>query len=553
MSSACIRIAVCMLVLVSIGNAADFDKRAKHIIEWGAKQKTTNPKQGFWYAQARFANGMNEEARKMVNYHLDKLHPHDPGFQLWACMDTYFRWKHKYDAPLLDKTKRTMLKTIYFARKNNKLTENKILMLTAACYLSRQAWPDAKFASRWLPDDPDGKKLLLEKMEEYTHRGEREHNSPTYYVHHYGPFRSIADFAKDPVMKNKCALTCEWMLAAAAPQWLDGHWAAPTRRIYKPFRAQNEYRASTYMLWLYFGGPAPIGEGRENAFGIMPAISRYRPPKLFVDIANDRSKEYVHREMHDGGNMKFFTTTYMTPEYAVYSMAEDIPKWPRYNNQVQRWGVCWKRKTGKSVFFVLHPSNTKVKNMGATQFEQVVQHKGTLLSVFDIPEKDPNPHLRGYIPGSPKAVVDESSKGRIYLDYGNVMIAMRLTQSFKIVRGDQFFQTPAKQAGLVVEVVPRNRYATIQKFRAAVAPKFDAAKWTPHPKPSLSYSAIDGTNLEIQFNGTRLVNDVNQLQLQKSWPLLHNPWMHQNHNGDILKIEHAGTTRTYDFKRWKVR
>ena len=173
--------------------------------------------------------------------------------------------------------------------------------------------------------------------------------------------------------------------------------------------------------------------------------------------------------------------------------------------------------------------------------------------MFDIPVKDPNPHLRGHIPGLPKARIDESSKGRLFLDYGNVMIAMHLTQPFKQKAGEEHFQTPAKHAGLVVEVVPGGRYSTVQKFRDAVAPKFAAIKWTPEPKPSLAYASIDGTTMIITFNGPRLVNGVDQVQLQKSWPLLNNPWMHQDYNDDILKIQHGGRTRTYDFKQWTVR
>ena len=40
------------------------------------------------------------------------------------------------------------------------------------------------------------------------------------------------------------------------------------------------------LLWLYFGGPPPIKEGRENAFAIMQAISGYRPPQILVGHEN---------------------------------------------------------------------------------------------------------------------------------------------------------------------------------------------------------------------------------------------------------------------------
>lgn len=520
------------------------------LLDWAASRSDADPKYGFWNVQARFAQGKTQAAREMAGQLLEALHGDDPGFQLWACMDTYLRWEAQLDAPLKARFRQKMLETRYFDRSQAALTENKELMLAVSAYLARQAWPGSAFASGFSAGDPSGKNLLLGKMEEYVHRGEREHNSPTYYVFHYGVFRSLADLASDAEVRNKAALTAEWLLAAAAPQWLGGHWAASTRRIYTPFRAQNAYAAATWSHWLLFGGLAPAGPGNEFEFTVQSAVSPYRLPALLGDIARDRSREYLHRETHFGDAMTFFSTTYMTPGFAVFSMREAMSRWPRYNDQVQRWGVCWNRPAGKSVLFVLHPTDTKVAGLGATPYERVLQHQGTLVSVFNVPADDPNPDLIGYVPGNPEGAVNLSASGTLYLDYGNVMLALHLTRGFAWQTGAERFTLPAGKVGLVLEAVPGNRYATLAAFRAALEPKLAALAWSASDNPSLAYTSLAGARMEIAYDGGDKVDGLSVPFSLATWPLLENPWMKQAYAGDTLTIAYGGRTRRYDFRNW---
>lgn len=529
-----------------------FAERSKLLLGWAAGATQTDPKYGFWHVQARLAQGKVQESRTQFGPLLDALHGDDPGFQLWGCMDAYLRWESQLDDPLRTRFRQKMLATPYFDRTQSALTENKELMLAGAAYLARQAWPGAAFASGFASGDPSGRALLLQKMDEYVHRGEREHKSPTYYVFHYGVFRSLADLAVDPEIKAKAAMTAEWLLAAAAPQWLEGHWAASTRRVYTPFRAQNDYAAAIWTLWLMFGGLAPDGPGNEYAFTVQSAVSAYRLPAIIGRIAQDRGREFVHREAHFGDKMTFFSTTFMHPEFSVYSMRESMTQWPRYNDQVQRWGVCWKRPAGKSVFFVLHPTDTKVKDLGATQYERTLQGKGALISVFNIPADDPHPYLIGYIPGNPKEAVNQAASGSVFLDYGSIKVALHLTQGFTWTTGSERFTEPAGKVGMVVEAVAGNSYATLAAFQAVIEPKFAALAWSPAGNPSLAYTALDGTHLELTYAGTDKVNGKAVDFSLATWPLLENPWMSQAYAGDTLTLNHGGEARVYDFRNWSV-
>jgi hypothetical protein len=539
-----------------------FRERASILLDWAVQDANTHPKHGFWLAQACFAVGLEDEARRRVAECLDRLHPHDPPFQLWACMDAYLRWQDRYGEALREKTRQAMLATPLFDRRQTPMTENKNVMLAAAAYLSHQAWPESDFASRFLPDDPHGRATLLATMDEYVRFGEREHNSPTYYVHHYGPLRSVADLASDQDMRRRANLTAEWMLAAAAPQWLAGHWAAPTRRIYVPFRAQSQYRASSALLWLLFGGLTPARPASEYSFSVQSVVSDYRPPQILVDLATRRDSPYLHRETHHSPGplaefyptpqMTYYSTTYMTPDYAVYSMVEDVAAWPRWNNQVQRWGVCWRREHGQSVLFLLHPTNTKVRNLGASRYEQVLQHRDTLLSVLDVPADDPHPELRGYLPARPREFINESDRGRLYLDYGAVRIGLMVTHGFPWHPGATEFATPLRRAGVIVEAAAGDAHESLSAFRDDMASRLDTASWTSDPQPALTFTSRDGTELAIVYDTSRQVNGVDVVYSLEHWPLLENPWMQQMIDGDILDIRSGPERRTYDFSQWQV-
>lgn len=539
-----------------------FRKRADVLLDWAVRDTNTDPKHGFWLAQARFAMGLTDDARRKVAECLDRLHSNDPPFQLWACMDTYLRWQHQFGEDLREKTRQAMLTTPFFDRRETPMTENKNIMLAAAAYLSQVAWPDADFASRFREDDPHGRETLLATMDEYVYFGEREHNSPTYYVHHYGPLRSVADGSRDQLMRRRANLAAEWMLASAAPKWLAGHWAAPTRRIYVPFRTQSQYRASTTLLWLFFGGPVPARPASEYSFALQSVVSNYRPPQILLDIATQRDSPYIHRETHHSPgplaefyrtpDMTYYSTTYMTRGYAVYSMVEDVPVWPRWNDQVQRWGVCWRRQRGKSVLFLLHPTNTKVRNLGASRYEQVLQHQDTLLSVLDVPPDDPHPELRGYIPGDPEDVIDESDRGRLFLDYGTVRIGLMVTQRFDWQPGAPGFVTPVGRAGVVVEAAAGDEHPSLSAFRNDMAARLDNAVWTADPNPALTFTSRDGRQLEIIYDTARRIDGVPLVYSLEDWPLLENPWMQQMVGSEVLDIRYGPERRTYDFGQWQV-
>lgn len=577
-----IRVLVAIAALLAPACGSTFEERAGEVIRHFAGVNYTlsgSPKYTFFYAEAKFHDhavngvaGRLAEARALVNAGLKNHDGNDPPFQLWRAMDCYLRWGHLFDAALQAKARVTLAGSPHYGFHN---TENKVWMAAAARYLAQETWPGETFASGYSAADPTGRATLLAKMESFVRAGETEHNSPTYFAMHYGPLRSLADFAKDPEVKQRAALTAEWLLASAASEWLDGLWCAPTERLYASdaFGSQSTYGAGSSTLRLYFGGPTPTNWNSELVDAVQAAGSAYRPPALLVSLAQDRSEPYLHRETHHSVGTRFFCTTTMTREFSLYSQREIFSAWGSGGgmDQVQRWSLAFRRNGGNCRLFVQHPADTKVPDLGATEYEQVLQSRQALIGVWNLPETNVVGHkgqnssnpILGWIPENPAALVNEASAtGRIFLHYGNILIALHFTRPFAWDgRSRNFSLAGIRKLGLVLEVAEPARYAgatpaaQLAAFQAAFEKGWSVRVDTTgleEAAPRLAYTALDGSTLETAYRGADRLDGKMVVYDRAGWPLLENPRVHQRHLGDTLVVRQGNWVRTYDFKNWIV-
>ena len=552
--------------------AQDFSDRANQTINFHSNNlpRDNDPKWTFWFAQARFAQGDDDGGRSLCHAALNNLDmSDDPSFQLWGAMDCYLRWRNVIDGDtnLKDEFKNKLTGATGYSSHN---TTNKDMMNAAARYLAEQTWGAAAITTDFSPEDPNGVNMLNERIGIYTHQGEYEHNSPTYFAFHYGPLRSIADLASNSSLGNKAYLAAEWMLVSAAGEWLAGHMVSSAERIAHPrrFKSQNFYDQGNAIQWLYFGGPTPASWEFSNAtphafICVQGAVSSYRLPEMVYDIANARNSAFTHREVHVRAEdrLQWYLTDYINQDYGVYSQHEEIdwtandsdPRdWPTWLTESQRWGIVWKDPVGISSFYIKHPQGSG-KRAGADRYGQVLQHQGAIVGVYDVPSNHPHPYLLGRIPSGYNNHIDNSTSGKIYLDYGVVMIALYMTKSFNWNDGDESLQRGnVGKIGLVVEVVPGNAYSSLASFKAAVEPTFDAITWSTSGNPRLTYTTLSGTQLDTKLYEYDKVDGANVNYSPNAWKLLDNPWTSQNYNSDVLTLNINGKTRTYNFGNYSV-
>ena len=495
-------------------------------------------------------------------------------------MDCYLRWSEDYYTDeLKDNAKTTFTECRHYDSHN---TSNKIMMASSARVLASIEWPNATFASGFNKGDANstGGIRFADACQKYVQRGEDEYNSPTYYAFHYGPMRTVADFAPDSLItesngeaynfKKIASLTAEWMLASSATEWMEGHWVASTARLtINQSRPQHQYVMGDLVMRLYlggiYGGDKDGNFEKFRAYGsIIPAVSAYRVPTLYQDIANHREEEgysAYERKLLEFGIYKvnYYLTSFRMPEYGIYSsyeVSESLNDDPRFTFEEQqiRWGVAWKDSTSNNSVFVLKheldPSDSLTP--GLSQYEHVSQYEGTLVGVYNIPEDDTIPHIKGYIPTAYDAYIDNSDSGQIYLKYNDLLMGVYLSEPFKWNKGDATFLKDASQLAFVIETARASNYSgthqqKLAAFQQAVQPNLLASRFSVDTSgtPSMEYTSADGTTIETKYRTHTKINNV--LVDYRARKLINNPWMQQDYDSTSLTVNYNGAYKNYDF------
>lgn len=556
--------------------APDFNTRAEQVLAAASAEPaklTGGSPMHYWVAQRLFESGQKEpalaivraglrQARAAIEKREREQHPNVGynGFIYWAALNCYVRWHREFDAALLDD-----YRYVFTHAKNYKGTTGNLSMIhTLALLLADGIWGPAN-----LPKDGNygarGAKAvqwLDARVERVARYGSGEFASRPYMIYNVGTLLTLDNEFVAPELRAKAAMAYEMSIAHAAGFWLRGHWAVPSGRSY-PDRLTQQPNGSAALLWPYFGGVAPRLDGGSAA--LFAVGEKFRPHPLIVKAATDRSAPYVSRSRWDGA--KQFQTSFMHRTYAVFSTAV-LPK-SNVWGQTYPYGVMWDEPdvSKGSHLWVTVPIDDGARlgyhthgvNGTAVQF---AQHRGSFVLVaprLDDP-RHKFPYLLGAIPGGWRAMIDESAtSGRIFLHYGSALIALTASRKFDCGPplaaggrpGDQEFRIKASRVAMGLETAAPGDFPgasperQLAAFRTAVEDRSklvfegDKARFVDH----------EGAVIERTFDGDTLING--RVEPYESWPLLENPWMRQEWEGD-LTLTDGVTTRVYDVKRWKI-
>lgn len=266
--------------------------------------------------------------------------------------------------------------------------------------------------------------------------------------------------------------------------------------------------------------------------------------------------------------------SYITPDYGITSHWDGnaVEMWME---QMRRWRVAWVSDQPISHFFWRHPHPKKAGDfMGATEYEQVLQHEGSLIAVYNIPSGS-----FAYIDGlvSKKAVLKKvEDSGWLFLHGGSVLIASRTIKPYawapdrkicdEIAAPQGIVKSVGRKNGVIVETSSPADYSSPSDAGLPPSQRLDAelARFVHAVKtkttvdgsgidnacPRLHFVNLAGVELDLTYEGLREINgtavDYN------AWPAHENPWMTQDFNGTTLVLEHGGDRRTYNFSNWSI-
>jgi len=268
-----------------------------------------------------------------------------------------------------------------------------------------------------------------------------------------------------------------WFLANMAGEWLNGRLAGAHSRDYAPTEPERATGGLT-VGWLYFGGRRPDLATGEPHYAVINALSSYRPPAVLIQIAQDRTIAYEHRETHDltcvgqpthdgnetrrineriqgfgyisrSGVRKY---TYMTPTFALGSLVDGKQGDVIWAGQMRRWSLVWDSDRPSSTLFFTHPfpdfnhpdDPYREQWRGSSPYEQVLQHKGALVAVYSVPcgemykyaprapvPSDRDPYIEGFFPQEAILLLEEHTSGWLFCHGDAVLIAIRPLRPYR--------------------------------------------------------------------------------------------------------------------------
>jgi hypothetical protein len=534
--------------------------------------------------------------------------PHVNGFGLWSMINVYLRYQDQMDDALKEDFKWLFTRnTSWFGS-----TGNLSFLIPLNLYLTEHTWDpallpkDGRYGARGA-----GAMKMFQKRIEYTvKRGSPEFASRPYLLYNVGTLLSFDNAFTDQELSRRAVMAYEMSIAHAAGTWLNGNWATPAGRSYPAYVTQAP-NGGAELLWAYFGGKTPKLGGNTTA--IFAIAEPWRPHPLIVKAATDRSKAYVHRSRFDGDH--HFQTSFINTSYAVFSTALTHPATGRKSGiwgQTYPYGVMFDQPdaTKASICWMTVPSSDDQPLSNHTQginsrFVEYLQHRGALLLVAnDLTNPEFRPKVRtdikghkpfatnawyvlAYIPHGYQAMINDSREtGRVFLDYGSVLIAISASQPFdwnpaaKVHAGngkggshpnDSEFRVFGKNAAVAMETAlsaefagatPAERLATFKSVVVAKTRIGVESVTVPPPiqsKPAATSAPVHlakgtyvdrfGTKLEKTFQGEALI-DGKPVDYA-SWPLVDNPWIHQDWEGN-MRISDGVTERIYDVTNWTI-
>ena len=458
------------------------------------------------------------------------------------------------------------------------------LMMDGSGFLAAEQWPDLLDADGLKAEEIQAatRQRLLSYFTDIVHHNFPEYESPTYYGIDLAAMKMIADFAKDPVVKQRATLTLDWMMLSLACSWNQGYNTASCGRAkywVSTNTSPDEMDDTAAIAWLYFGGNRPVRPRGMNEGGSIwfACPGTYQPPQILTEIANDRGSPVLyHSSVILGKNESVRCTIYHTPSYSLASQFEYLsaPTSGLYK-ETRREMLKWISDKSSSTFCPLQENPRRpyklqenIRNAfgyGESPFGASLQDNGTLVGVYAVSAA--YPFYKLYAPFSQSGAILKriEKQGWVICHGGSMCFAFKPVKPYtwgKPEQGEDVLWSDARVNGWVLETSPLAPFAgggvatELDRFTTALLAKTKLEFDESNPElPHLTFMSLNGDRLDITcrphgqpYKGQHKVNG--QAIDYFGFPLLGNQWVNQNVNGDILSLKHGALSLTYNFSSW---
>jgi hypothetical protein len=466
------------------------------------------------------------------------------------------------------------------------------LMLDASGFLAAEEWPDLVDRAGLNAEQikQATRKRLFAGFEEIAKRNFGEYGATIYLGVNLSAVRMLVEFSRDPEMRKRATMALDAMMLDIACTWNQGYNVGSASRAkywYSTDTSLESMASTAAAAWVYFGAYRSIaagGVGYAHSFW-MATPGTYRVPDLLLKVAGERSKPFVHRSYVERmGSANVHRMTYHTLSYSLCSQW-DQPGTPTSGlyKESRRHMLKWLSGKASSTFAVCmenpyRPYNLAQKKAnqlgyGENGFSQYMQHEGTLLGLYAVPETVKvrkhvfdYPYHKMYVPfPTTGSIVKRMERGGwVFCHNGTMLMAFYSVKPAKWGKkwgNHDMLWCDARRNGWILETAELKSFAgggvdaELDRFADAVITKtkLDASE-VERELPCMRYRTLTGRLMEFRWQAheepykDHLMVDGRPLVFSKE--LLHrNPWVYQKPYGPLL-IQHGGRRLTYDFDKW---
>jgi hypothetical protein len=437
--------------------------------------------------------------------------------------------------------------------------------------------------------------------------GQGEYDSPNYIGEYIRPLALLYGWAQDPEMRQLSKMMLDYVIVDFAVENLGGLYGGAHSRLYPRYVLQPALTPATQHAWLLFG-QADFKNNAGNMIlalsGYVPPAILHRVALDRNKPYEQRELKRTRWRIRNAGPEAFeidgrittpvYKYTYMHPDFVLGSSQGGLLQ----PIQQQTWSLIWREEepTGKSnTLFGIQPysnpfegtmyfgadwdtvtdliARSKVdydspdKLEGGSPHEHVSQYKSTLIALYQIPKGSRFEHISTLFSRDLEERVEDVS-GWIFAKGGPVYIAYRpfqpgvwkpvdwtgllkggagawfSTNFEELSRGSEMYVSEYLNNGYLVEVAPVSAFASYQEFKDKI--RNLPLQITTDPSPSVSYTTLEGTHLQIAYGQPLHING-NALGYE-NWPLFEGPFTKADPKSRELHIQHGSESLHLDFK-----
>jgi hypothetical protein len=388
----------------------------------------------------------------------------------------------------------------------------------------------------------------------------------------------LAEFARDPEMRQRATLTLDAMFVDIACTWNQGYNVGSASRAkywYSTQTSPDSMGSTAATAWIYFGANRPVS-GTDWFW--MAAPGAYELPEPIIKVAQNRAEPFTHiASVPAFGDAQVHRMTFHSLNYSLASQWDHASSHTSsLYKESRRTLLKWVSDQPSSTFAVcmdnparpyrLQENRANPLGYGENPFSQYLQHEGTLIGVYAVPTHFP--YYKLYAPFTTRgAIVKRMERaGWVFCHNGSMLMGFRSVQPVswgkKQMEGCDLLWCEARTNGWVLETSELKTFAggggdaELNRFADALLAnaKLDSTGLN-RANPRLRYTSLMGHTLDLTwlphnetYTGQSKVDG--RVIEYPSWPLLKNPWVFQQTNSPYLAITIGGQRLEYDFAKW---